>query len=122
MNGNWRGNGFLIKPNPPRGWDLYEAGQRDETSPVAVEGVPFASLPTLNACKYKAEALHDRAATASLRSRLSVVAATSVGIMMVARPHPLLAMACIVIALAALLELAATWFEDLPGRAGEIVQ
>lgn len=121
VNGNWRGNGFLIKPHPTREWDLYEAPPRDESSHVFVEELPLASLPTLSACKYKAETLHSQTEVASTRARLGVVSSSSVAIMFLTG-NPLVVIACGVVATAALIELVMTWFGDLPGRVREIIQ
>jgi hypothetical protein len=122
VDDNWRGNGFLIKPSPSREWDLYEIQGEDPSLSVLVEPVPLASLPTLSACKHRAEVLHSQAESAALRSRLAVVSATALAISLVAGSVPLLGLVCGVIAVAALMELAMTWFSDLPGSAREITQ
>lgn len=121
-DGNWLGNGYRIESDPPRSWDLYDTAAETRGSNVTVEDIPLASLPTLSAAKHKAEILHGRAQTASLRRRLLAVAGGSVALMLVLGPNPLLAITCGVVAMASLLELAMTWLDQLIGDARELHQ
>lgn len=121
VDGNWFANGFRIQRSSPGRWALYET-RRDPTPAVAAEPIPLASLPTLSACKYKAEDLHTRQVTSSLRQRLAAVALAAASIVALGVANPLVVMAFGVIAVASLLELAMTWFDDRVGGARDFTQ
>jgi hypothetical protein len=70
-DGCWFGNGFRIRRVGSARFELEEdAG--DGVS-VIVDPEPIAALPTLAACKHKAETLHTGRRVALLRQRLTLI-------------------------------------------------
>ncbi len=120
-NGAWFANGFRIQRTAPAVWSLYEASAA-QSSAVMIEPSPLASLPTLSACKYKAEEIHDRNATSALRGRLLSALVTSVAIWVLASGNPVVVVVALVIGASSLLELLMTWFEGKVGGAREVLQ
>lgn len=118
-NGDWAGNGFRIQRVGPTRWQLEESP--DHAGSVTVESELIAALPTLAACKYTAEMLHDRARVSSLRLRLTLVGlggwafAVLVG-------HQIAFLVAAVVGSAALLELIMTYVEDRTGGARHLTQ
>lgn len=121
VDGDWFANGFRIQRSPTGKWALYES-KREAVAAVAAEPIPLASLPTLSACKYKAEDLHERRLTNSLRQRLTVVAIGAASLVALGVSNPLVVMLLGVIAMAAALELAMTWFDDRVGGTRDVFQ
>jgi len=119
-NDVWLGNGFKIERHSDRSWTLEEADS------VAAAGVtvaePLAELPSLSACKYKAEQLHHADQTAVLRKRLKAVFFAGGLIALVMASQPIVMIAALVISGAAALELMMTAVNGRVGGARQIVQ
>lgn len=120
-NGAWLANGFRIQRTAPAVWSLYDASAAP-SSAVMVEPSPLASLPTLSACKYKAEEIHDRDATSALRDRLMSALVASVAVWVLSSGNPVVVVVALIIAASSLLELLMTWFDGKVGGAREVLQ
>lgn len=114
---SWIGNGFRIDRVTPGLWSLQEV----DDSAVSTHVEPIAQLPTLAACRHKAEALHRAQTLGMLRQRLGAVALGGWALALLSM-HPVLVVVAAVVGSAALLELAMTWFEEGIGGAKELVQ
>lgn len=122
VDGQWLGNGFRIERLSHRAWGLFEAPVPEDRSQVVAETGPIASLPSLQACQYKAEHIHRSNEQAMVRVRLAAVAAGGTAAALLFISQPLLAIALGVIAASATLEFAMTWFEARAGGAREFTQ
>ncbi len=121
VNGYWIGNGFRIEHHAARQWILVEPKPgADDT--IRADPAPLAYLPTLSACKYAAEAAHRRGELRKARQRLGSVAIGSASLAALAAFNSLITIGLGIIAVAAILELAETWFTDRVGDAHEITQ
>lgn len=120
-DGAWFANGFRIQKSSPGKWALYQ-GQHDPKTAVVAEPIPLASLPTLSAAKYKAEDLHSRKAINSLRHRLGAVAIAALSMIALGVSNPLVVMLFGVVAMAAVLELTMTWFDERVGGVKDFFQ
>jgi hypothetical protein len=114
---SWLGNGFRVRQVAPSHWTLEYV-----EAPVAidVEG-PIAELSSLEACQHKAESLHDETKVKETRRRLAAVGAGGWALAVLSA-NPIGFLIGGVVGSAALLELAATWFERRVGSASEITQ
>lgn len=117
VDGSWFGNGFRVKQVAPTLWSLEHA---DQAVSVDVTG-PIAQLHSLDACKYKAEELHEGERVAKQRRWLGAVGAGGWALAVLAG-NPLGFIVGGVIGSAALLELVASWFEGRVGFAAEYKQ
>jgi hypothetical protein len=117
VDGSWFGNGFRVQQVGPALWSLENAevqGSIDVSDPIA-------RLGTLEACKHKAETLHDELRLMALRKRLGVIGAGGWALALVVA-NPIAFIVCGVIGSAALLELLATWLDGRVGGIREFVQ
>ncbi|MGD2059494.1 MAG: hypothetical protein PVF87_01385 [Acidimicrobiia bacterium] len=112
VDDSWFGNGFQVRQVAPTLWSLDYS---TPPGPIDVEG-PIAELQSLQACKYKAEKLHEKEAMSHLRSRLVAVGLAGWAVALIAG-NPFGFIVGGVVGSAALLELASTWYE---GRVGGI--
>lgn len=121
VDGYWMGNGFRIEHDASGHWILIEP-KPDDDDTIQADPAPMATLPTLSACKYAAEEAHRRSALKEARKRLGAVAVGSASLATLAASNPLITVGLGIIATAATLELAVTWFTDRVGGAREITQ
>lgn len=122
-NGVWFGNGFRVERLSTRAWALFdEPGVNEADVPVMVESLPIVTLPTMYACKYKAESLHERELQARLRKRLGFTAVVMGVLTVFAAAIPVIAIGFGVLAVAAVLELLMTWMDPVFGDAREVSQ
>jgi len=117
VDGSWFGNGFQVRRIAPSLWSLEHVSGGDA---VDVSD-PIAELSTLEACKYEAEARHRAEEDSARRRRLGAVAigGWSLAVLSV---NPILFIAAGVIGTAALLEIAAMYFDDRAGSVRDFVQ
>ncbi len=119
VDGHWFGNGFRIHRVGPTRWQLEE--RAGESGSVIVDPVPIAALPTLEACKHKAETLHTTRRTALLRQRLTLIGLGG-WVFALLGGHPVFFFVASVVGSAALLELIMTYVEDRTGGARHLTQ
>jgi hypothetical protein len=112
VDDSWLGNGFRVRQIAPALWLLDHS---NPSGPVDVEG-PIAELQTLQACKYKAEKLHEREVMGHRRNRLTAVGLAGWALALLAG-NPFGFIVGGVVGSAALLELLATYYE---GRVGGV--
>ncbi|HUG08204.1 MAG TPA: hypothetical protein VMP13_04835 [Acidimicrobiia bacterium] len=115
----WFGNGFRIHRMGPARWELEE--HAGDGGSVIVDPEPIAALPTLAACKHKAETLHTRRRVALLRRRLTLIGLGG-WVLALLGGHPVVFLAAGVVGSAALLELIMTYVECRNGGARELTQ
>ncbi len=121
IDGKWFGNGFRIERSDRGDWRLTENTAEESAGPITM-GAPLADLPTLSACKYKAEAIHEVQRVSELRQRLGAVIAGAASLAVLGAGNPIVVIVCLVVGGAAGLELMSTWFEGRVGGAREIRQ
>lgn len=109
---SWFGNGFRVQQIAPKRWSLEHVTR---SAPIDVSD-PIAELGTLQACKYKAEAIHEAEQTRDLRRRLMAVGIGGWSLALIIG-NPIGFIVGGVIGSAALLELIATWTD---GRVGGV--
>jgi DICT domain-containing protein len=119
-NNVWLGNGFKIERHSDCSWTLEEADSAVAVGVTVAE--PLAELPSLSACKYKAEQLHHADRTAVLRRRLKTVFFASGLVALVMASQPIVMIAALVISGASALELLMTGVDGRVGGARQIVQ
>jgi hypothetical protein len=107
VDGSWFGNGFRVQQVAPTLWSLELSG---DSEPVEASD-PVARLGTLQACKYKAETLHEEERMRDLRRRLTAVSVGGWSLAVIIG-NPIGFIIGAVIGSAALLELIATWTDD----------
>jgi len=117
VDDSWFGNGFQVRRIAPSLWSLEHpsAGEAVDVSE------PITQLGTLDACKYEAEVRHRTQEMAAKRRRLGAVAVGGWSLALLAA-NPVLFIAAGVVATAALLEIAAMWFDDRVGGVRDFVQ
>ena len=121
-NGIWFGNGYRVEQISPSAWALLETTEHRPDVGINVEPSAIATLPTLAACKYQAEALHEREMLSGLRRRLAVISLGSGLTAFLFLSNPIVAIALAVVAGAAALELVATWLDPVSGSGREVIQ
>lgn len=117
VDDSWFGNGFRVRRVAPKLWSLENAevqGVIDVTGPIA-------ELRTLEACKFKAESIHEAEQLGAHRRRLGAVGVAGWSLALIAG-SPIGFIVGGVIGSAALLEWLATWLGDGVGGAQEYVQ
>jgi hypothetical protein len=119
VDGRWLGNGFQIRRDDSGHWIIVELGDEDDL--IEADPAPMA-LPTLSAAKYAAEQEHKQRDTAFLRRRLTAVALGAASLAALVSSNPLVFIGLGVVAAAAGLELAMTWFAGRLGGARDITQ
>lgn len=107
---SWFGNGFRVHQVAPTLWSLERVIGYE---PIGVND-PIAQLRTLQACKYKAETIHEATRVRDLRRRL-LAAAIGGWSLAVIIGNPFGFIVGGVIGSAALLELIATWTDGKVG-------
>lgn len=120
VDGRWLGNGFQIRRDDSGHWIIDEPG--DGVDVIEADPAPLASLPTLSAAKYVAEQEHKQRDTAFIRRRLTAVALGTASLAALVSSNPLVFIGLGVVAAAAGLELAMTWFAGRVGGARDITQ
>jgi hypothetical protein len=120
IDGSWFGNGFRIEQASPAVWRLEEV-QHAQDGSVSVDTDPIAALPSLQACKYHAEMLHNDRELTATRQRLGLVSLGALSLAVLSG-SPLVLIAAAVIGGASIVELTLTWFDGRVGSATDLVQ
>jgi hypothetical protein len=118
-DGYWLGNGFRIRRVGSARFELEE--HAGDGGSVIVDPEPIAALPTLAACKHKAETLHTGRQVALLRQRLTLIGFGG-WVLALLGGNPIFFLVAGVVGSAALLELIMTFVEHRTGGARDVRQ
>lgn len=122
VGGSWFADRYRIDRISARIWRLSLVDPID-SAPVRVENGPVAELPSLQACRHKAQSLHDDGLLDQKRQRLAAVAAVGLSVAVVWSSTPLAAAVAGVVGAAALIDLGLTWVErGLAGSVSDLLQ
>lgn len=114
---SWFGNGFRVRQVAPRLWSLEHVSGSE---PIDVSD-PIAELRTLQACKYKAESLHESELLRDRRRRLLAVGVGGWSLALLLG-NPIGFILAGVVGSGALLELIATWTDGKVGGVSSYTQ
>ncbi len=117
VDGFWFGNGFRVQQTAPTRWTLENIVGSE---PIDVSE-PIAELGTLQACKYKAERIHEARLMRDLRRRLLAVGVGGWSLALFIG-NPVAFIVGGVIGSAALLELIASWADGKVGGVSSYTQ
>jgi len=113
----WFGNGFQVRRIAPSLWSLEHVGVGESV----YVSEPITEPGTLDACKHAAEMLHRVQELEARRRRLGAVAIGGWSVALLAA-NPVIFLAAGVIGTAALIEMAAIWFDARVGSVRDFVQ